>query len=239
MAFLDIHSHILPGIDDGAKNTKEALLMLESLRTQGVTAVVLTPHFDASFDNIEQFTELRDRSYKKLLRSLEDKPHPQIFLGAEVLYFPGMGKSEDIHRLCIEGTNYILIEFGNVAFNQTVCEDLINIVEEQGLVPIIAHFERYFLLKKYKNLLGFVASGMGIGQINASSLFTKGGDKRWAKKLIKKDIASLIGSDAHSVDTRPPEIKKALDFIGKTFGTEKRDTFITNSEYVLNRLNKV
>ncbi len=235
MAFLDIHSHILPEVDDGAKDVKESLELLDMLRKQGVNNVCLTPHFDASYDNIEDFEKVVDKSYKKLKRAMEGKDLPTVFLGAEVLYFPGIGKSEEIMRLCLENTHYLLLEFGQVSFDNMVCDDIINLKDEIGVMPIIAHFERYKKLKLYKNLLGIIANGDAIGQINAGSLLTKP-YKRQALKLLKYDLVSLVGSDAHSVEDRPPQIKAALDIIADRFGGSESNRLIKNSEYILTRM---
>ena len=214
---VDVHSHILPGVDDGAKDVEESLKLLEMLKNQGVTTVIATPHFLGARDSIEDFRDRVAIAKKELFAAKEKKNLPDIIIGSEVLYFPGMGMLEGIKNLTINGSKYMLLEFDFINFDNRVINDLKRIREMHGIIPIIAHIERYKKFRNYKKLLKLVESGICLAQINASSVvdnvFTKN-----AHKLIKNGIAHYIGSDTHSVDFRPPLIDKAYKILNEEFG---------------------
>lgn len=228
--YLDIHSHILPHVDDGAKDIKETVRLLTLLKEQGVSRVIATPHFDASEDNVEVYENRIAKSYQLVLSETKGMDLPRIFLGSEVLYFTGMGKVEDIRRLCTVATNFLLIEFGMLEFNHRVCDDLVSLKEHMGITPVIAHIERYYNQRGYDNLLQLVENGIVFSQVNASSLFMRP-YSRVVKKLIKHDLVTFIASDAHSVEHRPPHIKQALDYIAAKFGPEVSNQLIKNAQF--------
>ena len=98
---IDFHTHILPGVDDGSKNVEESLLMLDSMKNQGVKTVIATPHFYANDESVESFLSRRNEAFSSLKKSLADGP--EIILGAEVRYYDGISRLEDLKKLRIEG----------------------------------------------------------------------------------------------------------------------------------------
>lgn len=235
MELLDLHAHILPGVDDGAKDIEESLALLQMLKAQGVTTVVATPHFYGMQDNIEDFKARVEGAKAELFAAVKDKDLPQILVGSEVLYFAGMGTMEGVRNLTLNGSKYMLLEFDAINFDSSICKDITRIRDNWSITPIIAHIERYQRFKGYKNLINLVKSGVCKAQVNASSVvgnvFTKG-----AHKLIKKGIISYIASDTHSVDLRPPAIDKAYAVITETFGKHIANRFILNSQDLLERI---
>lgn len=232
---LDIHSHILPGVDDGAKDLEESVKLLEMLKEQGVTAVLATPHFYGMQDSIEDFLERRENAKKALLNEIKDRDLPAVYIGGEILYFPGMGGIERVKELGITGAKYILLEFSVIDFNDTVCRDILNIRDNFGLIPIIAHIERYKKFKNYKKLLKLVEAGEILSQVNAGSV-VEGVFSKSAHKLLKKNLVHFIGSDTHSVDHRPPFIKEAYRIIGEKYGKETENRLKENSSRFLEEL---
>lgn len=116
---IDFHTHILPGIDDGSRNVEMSLRMLAAQREQQVDEIVATPHFYAQKDSVEEFLLRRQRSYEKLKTAMEENGFDQkLYLAAEVYYFQGIGSAGMIPKLCVEGTQTLLLEmpFGPVGF---------------------------------------------------------------------------------------------------------------------------
>ncbi len=229
MAFFDIHSHILPAVDDGAKTVEDSVKLLEMLKEQGVGRVALTPHFEATYDNMEDFIERVEIAKKDIKEAVKGKDLPELLFGAEVLFFKGMSRAEGIERVCYENSKYMLIEFAEIEFGEKVIDELKYLKESRDIIPIIAHIERYADFKQFDNLLKLVENKTVYAQVNASAFFSRY-YKKAAIKLIKKCLITFIGSDTHSVEHRPPYIKDALLYIEKKFDKETAQRFIKNSE---------
>lgn len=218
MNYLDIHAHILPAVDDGAKDMDTAITLLEMLKEQGVTDVIATPHFYPDSDNAEEFVELVQRSYKELKDNILYKDLPKVFLGCELRYFSGMGKSRAIKQFVVSGTNYLLLELPYGApITKLMLKDITDINEVLGLTPILAHIERYSKVPGFKKMLKLIADGYALAHINAGAVVSKE-DAKLCEKLIKGGYVSYLASDTHSPDHRPPLIKKALEVIGERLG---------------------
>ena len=106
---IDFHSHILPGIDDGSQSVEMSLEMLGALKAQGAGVVCATSHFYATERSPERYLYRRQEAFEKLKPQLPEDA-PEILLGAEVLYFPGISRMEALPSLCLEGTNLLLLE---------------------------------------------------------------------------------------------------------------------------------
>ena len=236
MTFLDIHAHILPNVDDGAKNMETSIKLLEMLKEHGVTDVIATPHFYPNEDNVEEFVDVVKSAYSDLQKELRGRDLPNVYLGCELRYFNGIGKSEAIKQFVIKGTNYLLLELPYGAdVTKSVLQDIIDITEQQGLKPILAHIERYSNVKGYKKLLKLISDGYAIAHINAGAVITKE-TTRLCEKLIKGDYVSYIASDTHSVHNRPPLIKEAFAIITDKLGRSAANRFIIKSNALLEEI---
>lgn len=239
MTFLDIHAHILPNVDDGAKNMETAVKLLQMLKEQGVTDVIATPHFYPDTDNAEEFAERVKDTYNELKAEILYKELPNVFLGCELRYFNGMGKSQAIKQFVISGTNYLLLELPYGApITKTVLQDVVDIVDIQGLVPIIAHIERYSKVSGFKKLLKLVADGYAKAHINAGAIVSKE-TARLSDKLIKGGYVSYLASDTHSVTHRPPLIKQAIETVTERVGRSAANRLIINSNKLLDEIEGV
>lgn len=233
MTFLDIHAHILPNVDDGAKNTETAITLLQMLKEQGVTDVVATPHFYPDTDNAEEFAEKVTKAYSEIKSEAKVKDLPNVYLGCELRYFNGMGKSRAIKQFVIKGTNYLLLELPYGApITKTTIKDITDINEQLGLMPILAHIERYSRVPGFKKLLKLISDGVAMAHINASAVVSKE-DARLCEKLIKRGYISYLASDTHSPAHRPPEIKQALDRIAERLGRSVANRLIIKSNRLL------
>ena len=211
---IDFHSHILPGIDDGSKSVKESIELLRMLSVQGVDTVAATPHFYASDSSPEEFLEKRDAS-AGLLKAAMPNGLPKIFLGAEVLYYQGISGMRELSRMRIEGTKLLLLEMPVSIWNEYIIREVENLCGSEFIV-MIAHLERYIFLQKAHVLERLLSSGV-IMQTNASSLL-RFGTRRKILGMFKRGEVHLIGSDCHSIDTRPPRMQEAYSVIRKHLG---------------------
>ena len=216
--YIDIHAHILPAVDDGAKNIDESLSLLRMLKKQNVDAVAVSPHFYPRRENsIDEYNARISCAYQKLLE-YADNDIPEIYLGSEVHFFKGISKISDIQKLCIGNSNYILIEFPYRDISYSMISEIIDLNLNQGVIPILAHIERYRSFQGFEHILRLIQDGFALGQVNAYSLMEFKA-RRATKKLIKNGFVSFIASDCHSVDEIPPKIEEALKIIEKKFGS--------------------
>ena len=203
MKLTDIHCHILPGIDDGAKSLKEAKQMLSLAQSDGIRNIICTPHYHigrvkaSAEDCMQAFEELTAYAGEKF-------PDLTLYLGQELYYYSEtVEKLKNGELLTLADTDYILLEYSHTT-QYEVIRDSINETYRAGFLPIIAHIERYPCLTgdidKVKRL---VRSGAYL-QVNAETLllpFTNS-LRRFAVKLLKEDLVHFIASDAHSTQTR-------------------------------------
>ena len=108
---IDFHSHVLPKLDDGSRSTKESIDMMRRAVSQGITAMVATPHFYADRETPKEFLKRREESWKRLREACEEEDGLlSLYSGAEVRMFPGVAGMEELPELAIKGTSYILLE---------------------------------------------------------------------------------------------------------------------------------
>ncbi len=231
----DIHSHILPSVDDGAKDMDTALQLLSMMKEQGITDVMATPHFYPQTENFENYVETVENSFSSLKQNLSGKDLPNLYLGCEMLYFDGLGNSQLLSRFCLNGSEFLLLELSNDCINDKFFKDIDRMRDRHGITPIIAHVERYYKDYNYKNLFRFLESEGLPAQINAASVISPGSNKP-IKKLLKSDIPCVIASDTHSLNNRPPLLKKAHEHILAEYGSEISDRLCENSKYLYERI---
>lgn len=227
---LDIHSHILPEVDDGARDVETAVKLLEMMNAQGITDVVATPHFDARYDDVDRFKQKTEYAREKLELHTRDKELPNVYMGSEVYYFKRMGKMQGLYELSLAKTRYILVELPTCSpIDNQVIHDIQDIYDNLGLMPIIAHIERYYGCRGFRKLVRLISNGSVLSQINAQAVLSHEQGKI-CKKLIKRGLVTFIATDAHSLERRPPMISAALQVISDTFGERYREAFIKNSQ---------
>ena len=210
MSYIDIHSHILPGIDDGAKTLEESIELLQQEKNNNVTSVVCTPHFYPEIDTLENHIEKCHDAFTLLKSSIEYKELPKIYLGHEVQYFTGISKCQSLDKLCFSGTNILLLELPFLSpLSDFMLREVRSIDRNLGITVILTHIERYSQDKYFKKLLKLVESGAVSAQINADSVINPNTQKT-VLKLIKRGLVSYIASDAHSPSDRPILISKAF-----------------------------
>ena len=233
---IDLHCHILPGIDDGAKTLRDSILLLKSESNQGVKAVALTPHFDIQKTTIDDFCTLRNKSLE-LLKSSDEFKNIGITVktGAEVYYSP-MLYDVDLAPLCIEDTDYILIELP-VSSKPYELKSIMQNILNRGYIPILAHVERYQYFAENPIMLYELISDGCLAQVNAGAITGGGNNSAIAIKYLKWELAQIICSDCHSVEHRPPNMDKALAQVTKKLGNDYSEWIKKNCNDIFNNKN--
>lgn len=219
--FIDFHSHILPGIDDGSSSVEESIELLKMEYEQGITRVVATPHFYANLDSPEHFLEKRAKAKEMLDEALKDYPDfPEISLGAEVYFFRGISDSDALSELTIDDKRFILIEMPESPWTDSMYSELEAIYTQRGIMPIMAHMDRYIMPFKTHRIPERFEDMHVLVQANASFFLRGGMTSAMALRLLKDDKIQLIGSDCHNIKARPPKIREALEIIEKKLGAD-------------------
>ena len=212
----DLHCHILPGMDDGAKDTAVSLELLHREYEDGVRNIAFTSHFNSERTTVDAFTAKRQAAFEQLTAALEGQPMQFDFkLGAEVFFSPGLCEL-DTRALCMGDTAYLLLEFPTTHKPHFIRQTLYNL-QQQGIVPLIAHIERYpYVLEDPTLLYDWVAAG-AYAQINAGALL----EPKLCKKLckfIQWGLVHVISTDTHSPDKRPPRMAQGVQQLEKLLG---------------------
>lgn len=220
---IDIHTHILPGIDDGSNCIEESISMLGMLMEQGVGTVVATPHFYIDGMNVESFMNERNKAAERLYNGLKNvDKRPRIALGAEVEFYNELYSLDILEDLCISGTKYVLVEMPFVRWNDYTYQALGKLSFSRGITPIIAHIERYMDMQK-NDVIDRLIEVDALIQIN-SGFVTGKGTRRKALSMIKKGMVCYIGSDCHNTTSRKPDIGEAYSIIYNKLGSKGIDT---------------
>jgi protein-tyrosine phosphatase len=217
----DLHSHILPGIDDGAKNADESERLIRMELDEGVNTIALTPHFSPEEQVVEEFVIKREEALERLRKVItESKFEVELVPASEVYISPKLLDIKDKTLLCYAGTDYMLVEFPTTAYFDWIPKVLFKLKVE-GITPVIAHIERYpYVRQKIDIIYSLINDGMII-QANANSI-NDHISRRFIFKCLKHNLIHILASDTHSVKYRPPVLKKPMLDIERKFGKEYR-----------------
>ena len=221
MAFFDLHTHFLPGVDDGAKDEQESRKLLRMAYEDGTRAICLTPHFspylfgDTSAASERAFERLREYA-------AEEFPDLALYLGHELGYYDSCLSALGEGRCrTLSGSRYLLVDFpAGVSFS--VLREGMDRLLQMGYTPVLAHAERYRALGHRLKWLGeFVACG-GLVQLNAGSAIGEFGkfEQKQFKKIVLAGLAHIIASDGHNLETRKPLLSVCLPVLETLVGPE-------------------
>ena len=224
---IDIHTHIMPFVDDGSEDYNLSIAMLKECVNQGITDVILTPHYRKMFKKTPD--ELKE-AFENFKSKVKDIP-VNLYLGQE--FYIDKDYKKNIRKkqaLTINGTKFLLIEFEYI--NDVEMVDIVYEVKRIGFIPIVAHYERYYdsdltQAIEIKNVGGLI-------QVNADSLV--GAGKKFYRKLIKQlfknDLVDFVASDVHF--DRENLFLKAKKFVEKKYGKERaQKIFIENAKKLI------
>lgn len=225
--FIDLHTHILPGLDDGARNIEESKEMLRQAWKEGIREIIATPHFfgalkSASKEKIEESIFAVEKAMAELGFFIKLYPGNEIYYHSEVedLVEQGMVNT-------MAGSHYVLIEFDPMTEYTYLRNGVVNLVS-YGYIPILAHAERYeCLFKDREKLHGLKEHGVLL-QVNSSTI-TKGLFDEIGKRgryMMKKGLVDFISSDAHSMGKRSPKLHEAARILVKKMGKENAEKIL-------------
>lgn len=216
--FIDIHCHLLPEVDDGARNIEESIEMLRIALNNGITDIICTPHFrkGKSYATPQQIHCL----IEQLCELTIEKGIPvNLYPGNEMYYTQEAEEDLETHKIMtLNNTDYVLVEFQTFDTYQHIRNSL-DSIRGLGFYPILAHAERYdCLVKDWKLIKELKELGIEI-QLNASSVAGEIGGKlkRYTCKLLKKELVDYIATDAHRKEGRTPDIRKCAEYLYKKF----------------------
>lgn len=214
MDFYDMHTHILPGIDDGSETVQNSVLMLECLKKQGVTNVCFTPHMYSQETSIDDFLTLRQNAFEQLKPHLPDGM--SFCLGAEVFVTDFLFTNDNLNRLCYGDSEFMLTEFSYTSeFQGRSYRQLCKLINGYSITPVIPHIERYPALMKSSELRNELKDMGVIFQTNMRS-FEDFKRRIKLSRLIKNGEIDLFGTDAHSFSHNTPEsYMKTIELLNK------------------------
>lgn len=232
MDLIDLHSHILPCVDDGSESVERSLEMLRCSYSQGVRKIVATPHFYPNMIGPDDFLEKRGRAVEALSTAVEEQKargenFPTVYLGAEIAYFDGISRSAAVSDLCVLGTKLLLVEMPFERWSETNIGELISL-KAKGFQPIVAHYDRYCSYQERGLLDRLLEGGVAI-QLNADA-FLRFGTKRQALGMVSMGAVSFLGSDCHNMTTRMPNLSDAVSVIEKSHGCGYIEEIMTDAE---------
>jgi protein-tyrosine phosphatase len=216
---IDTHLHILPGIDDGPETMRESLELAQVLTQEGVRMAVATPHYNDVFPQ-RSAAEIEER-VRDMQQALDQHGIPlRLFAGHEALIKPGLVEDIQKGRLAtLNGSRYLLLELWTTSW-LPVTERVIFELRASGVVPILAHPERYRAFQEDHHRLAALLRQGVLTQLTASSLMGLWGKtiRRSAETLLKKGLIHCIASDAHGLQKRPPCLVRSLQRAGELLG---------------------
>lgn len=232
---IDFHSHILPSIDDGSKSPEMSLEIIKEGINQGVNKFIFTPHFYDDVSSYEDFIISRKKSVFELKEYCEQKQFklPEFLIGSEVALTEKTSTLENLDKLCIEGTELLLLELPYSPFVNWAPKAIYSIMYERNITPVMAHLDRYISIRGHKGVIEDILKMDIPVQINASA-FLERRTRKFIKKLIEQGTTMVIGSDVHNTSSRPYQLAKAQEIAEKKFKSDIFDTLCKNAEELLN-----
>ncbi len=229
---IDFHSHFLPGIDDGSESNEMSFKMLEQSIDAGVTKIVATPHYYLfNKISIEDALIKRDKAYEGLIKHADSIGFemPELYKGFEVHFDTTLKNLKNLDKLCIEGTNCLLIEMPYKKWDSELIEELYRL-SIKGFRLIMAHVDRYYRMDK-KSIYKLLELDVYY-QVNAEMLENRG-ERKLLDSLIESGRLCVIGSDMHNVTDRATTIQKAYTIAQKKLKSDVQDLFYNNATKIL------
>ena len=233
---VDMHCHVLPAVDDGSQNMEQTIEMLRIASEEGISAMIVTPHYKDGRHNASVQTIL-----SRIAQVQEEVVRQGIFVdlypGNEIFYFHGVEDMLDKgHILTLNNTDRVLIEF-SPSSDYTYIRNALDGIRASGYVPIIAHIERYECMlrdmtrvKELKNMDIEV-------QVNVSSAAGKLGSRvqKYIYEMLKGRYVDYMGTDAHDTENRIPEFQECYRKLEKKFDSDYINAlFYENALAILN-----
>lgn len=212
---IDVHTHILPQIDDGSDSVETSVRMLQCMAQHGVQSVCATPHFYREKMDVETFLERRTTAWQKLQPAIQAVP-VSIVLAAEVAYYSGISEEKELDKLCAEGTNTLLLEMPYSDWNSFQIDEVLSLAWDSGFDVILVHPERLTAGANNRWLDRLYSLPM---QVNAGAL------RHWrtrkkALEILENTEKPLLGSDCHNLKSRAPNLWEGRNVVERKLGRE-------------------
>ena len=219
--FIDIHSHILPGVDDGSDSFETSMRMLRCAADDGISGIILTPHNKPGHRH-RHFSEIMSRVETLRKRISEDSINIDLYMGSELYYRNGLLEEiENDSAGTLAGSRYVLVEFNPHEDYDYIRNGIYSLLTG-GYYPILAHAERYRnVCAGRARIDDLIEMGCYI-QVNAGSVMGKAGPKakRFVKTMLKQRQVHFIATDAHDLGKRAPYLSDCAHFISKKYGED-------------------
>ena len=235
--FIDMHCHIIPGVDDGASTIEEAAEMLKVACKEGIRYIVATPHFhpkrgEAELSEIRQQLALLRQEAEKLEEKIK------IFVGHEIYFTHDVVDILKERRiLTMNGNEFVLVEF-SPSVEKYYLKRGIQLLQMNGYTVVLAHVERYACVRDDFTLVEYLCDMGVLLQVNAGSILGDKGRavKKFVKRLLEEERVFCVGTDAHDLKYRPPLMRKAAGYVEKKYGEEyARRIFFSNAATLLKK----
>lgn len=238
MGYIDIHSHILPGLDDGSRSMEQSIEMLRIAYEEGITVMIATPH------NMPSKGQPSLKMVKERVRELQHEAQMEdipieIMMGTEYYFREKVLQLlEEDAAIMMNSSEFVLVEFDPMV-EKIYFRNAIRDVLAAGFRPIVAHVERYAKVMSDKSMLRDLKKMGALIQVNAASVIGDNGRiaKRDVKRLLKEQLVDFVGTDAHSNGKRAPFMNKCASYLYKKYDTQYVDEllFANAQNYLLNR----
>ena len=226
---IDLHNHILPGVDDGAETFEQSLAMARMALNDGITTIVATPHrnswtyHDPPADAQRRLTELK-------VHCQEAGCVIDLLLGGEAFIAPDLAEQiKSGLALTINGSRYLMVEWAIDQF-PAYADHAIFDLRVHGIVPIIAHAERYRAVQRNVDSLATLVRRGAMVQVTAGSLAGESGSgaRRAAEQILLANLGHVLATDSHSIQQRPPILASARARAEELIGTERARALVVD-----------
>jgi protein-tyrosine phosphatase len=235
---IDLHSHLLPGVDDGAKDLAMSLAMARVAAADGITTIACTPHLLAGVYN-NNGPAIR-RAVAQLAESIAKADIPiTLVTGADVHITPDLDvQLRDGRALTLNNSRYLLLEPPHHVLPPRL-EDLIFGLQAGGYVPILTHPERLSWVEGHYDLIRRLVSSSVLMQITAGSVMGRfgRGPRYWAERMLDEGLCHLLATDAHNTEQRAPRMAEARDLVAQRLGDDEAiNLVLRRPQGILNNL---
>lgn len=232
---IDIHSHVLPGVDDGSDSFEMSMQMLKCAAYDGISGMILTPHNKPGHQQ-KSFSEMTSKVEKLQEMMAEENIKMELHMGSELYYRSGILEEMQSNMAgTMAGSRYALVEFNPLEDYDYIRNGIYSLLMG-GYYPILAHAERYRNVCAAKcGIDDLIEMGCYI-QVNAGSVMGRSGSKtkRFVKNILKQRQVHFIATDAHDLGKRAPHLSDCADFIRKKYGEGYSEKlFCENPLYVI------
>lgn len=231
---IDLHSHILPGIDDGAGTIQDSIEMGRAAQMNGIHTVVATPHhkngaWDNSGEDIPHLVDYVNESLKSARIDVKVLPGQENRINGELV--------DDLKKGISIGLNhsrYVFVEFSSAQVPR-YAKQLMFELQVEGYVPVIVHPERTKAFREQPDLLHEFVKNGALTQVTAHCFTGKMNKsiKQFAEDMVTHNLTHVVSTDAHNIDMRPFDLREAYDYIDHHLGPEYVDTFLDNAERII------